>query len=83
MFFWKLFNSGSFFSVSGTCNSFNVQPWGEHFSTFHTNSSLIEHKTQVPIPQVELSVLPHNGGFYNGGVTKRILLLQAFHSQEN
>jgi hypothetical protein len=25
-------------------------------------------------------VLLHNGGFYNGCITKRILLLQAFHS---
>ncbi len=28
-------------------------------------------------------VLLHNGGFCNGCITKRILLLQAFHSQEN
>jgi hypothetical protein len=27
-------------------------------------------------------VLLHNGGFCNGCITKRILLLQAFHSQE-
>ncbi len=27
-------------------------------------------------------VLLHNGGFCNGCVTKRVLLLQAFHSQE-
>jgi hypothetical protein len=25
----------------------------------------------------------HNGGFCDGCITKRILLLQAFHSQEN
>ncbi len=29
------------------------------------------------------TVLLHNGGFYNGSITKRILLLQAFPSQEN
>jgi hypothetical protein len=29
------------------------------------------------------SVLLHNGGFYNGCITKRILLLQASHSYEN
>jgi hypothetical protein len=28
-------------------------------------------------------LLLHNGGFCNGCITKRILLLQAFHSQEN
>ncbi len=28
-------------------------------------------------------VLPHNAGFCNGCITKRILFLQAFHSQEN
>jgi hypothetical protein len=28
-------------------------------------------------------VLQHNGGFCNGCITKQILLLQAFHSQEN
>ncbi len=28
-------------------------------------------------------VMLHNGGFCNGCITKRILLLQAFHSQEN
>jgi hypothetical protein len=28
-------------------------------------------------------VLLHNGEFCNGSITKRILLLQAFHSQEN
>jgi hypothetical protein len=28
-------------------------------------------------------VLPHNGEFCNGCITKRTLLLQAFHSQEN
>ncbi len=29
------------------------------------------------------SVLLHNGGFCNGCITKRLLILQAFHSQEN
>jgi hypothetical protein len=29
------------------------------------------------------TVLLHNGGFCNGCITKRILLLQAFRSQEN
>jgi hypothetical protein len=33
-------------------------------------------------PIVE-EVLLHNGGFCNGSITKRILLLQAFRSQEN
>ncbi len=28
-------------------------------------------------------VLLHNGGFWNGCITKRILLLQVFHSWEN
>jgi hypothetical protein len=32
---------------------------------------------------VIIMVMLHNGGFCNGCITKRILLLQAFHSQEN
>jgi hypothetical protein len=34
-------------------------------------------------PTVVVGVLLHNGGFCNGCITKRILLLQAFHSLEN
>jgi hypothetical protein len=41
-----------------------------------------------PLSQKQLDVrfakeLLHNGGFCNGCITKRILLLQAFHSSEN
>jgi hypothetical protein len=31
----------------------------------------------------DLTVLLNNGGFCNGCITKRSLILQAFHSQEN
>jgi hypothetical protein len=34
-----------------------------------------------PLFPVLLVLLLHNGGFCNGCITKRILLLQAFHSQ--
>jgi hypothetical protein len=44
---------------------------GEHGGDLHTTRAAI------------LEVLLHNGGFCNGCITKWILLLQAFHSQEN
>jgi hypothetical protein len=40
-------------------------------------------RLDLPNPILEKTVLLHNGGFGNGCIAKRILLLQAFHSQEN
>ncbi len=39
--------------------------------------------TRLNILLYVFTVLLHNGGFCNGCITKRILLLQAFHSQGN
>jgi hypothetical protein len=61
---------------SGVVGGIRVVSWFSAvlFETFHTLGILYLKG---------FTVLLHNGGVCNGCITKRILLFQAFHSQEN